>query len=141
MLDILDRHPWGLDVPITGMIGTHAQLSWLDRGLEALAGTELDEATKAELVLLLNGYVFWAARLRFQVPEDDTLEVVPPDIDMSRYPSLAVALAAGIFEDDSTTRDEDFAFGLDRVLDGIEILIQRSSPRPVPPSLPRTSSK
>jgi AcrR family transcriptional regulator len=142
MLDILDRHPWGIDIPITGMLGTHGQLSWLDRGLEALAETPLDEAVKAELVLLLNGYVFWAARLRFQVPDDDeALEIVPPDMDMSRYPSLAVALAAGIFEDESSTRDEDFVFGLDRVLDGIEILIQRSSPRPVPPSLPRTSSK
>jgi AcrR family transcriptional regulator len=137
MLEILDRHPWGIDIPITGIIGTHAQLSWLDRGLEALAETDLDEGAKAELVLLLNGYVFWAARLRFQVPDDDTLEVVPPGFDLSAFPSLGRALAAGIFEDESSTRDEDFMFGLERVLDGIEVLIQRSSPRPVPP----TSSK
>src|SRR3954449_5247839 len=76
MLEVLDRHPWGIDVPITGIIGTHAQLSWLDRGLEALAETSLDEGAKAELVLLLNGYVFWAARLRLQVPDDEALEVV-----------------------------------------------------------------
>src|SRR4051795_6717935 len=113
MLEVLDRHPWGIDVPITGIIGTHAQLSWLDRGLEALADTSLDEAAKAELVLLLNGYVFWAARLRFQVP-DEAIEVVPADFDLSAYPSLQVALAAGIFEDESSTRDEDFEFGLDR---------------------------
>jgi AcrR family transcriptional regulator len=141
MLEIIDRHPWGIDVPITGILGTHAQLSWLDRGLEALADTGLDEGAKAELVLLLNGYVFWAARLRFQVPNDETLEVVPPGFDLSAFPSLARALAAGIFEDESSTRVEDFTFGLERVLDGIEALIQPSSPRPVPPSLPRTSSK
>jgi AcrR family transcriptional regulator len=135
MLEILDRHPWGIDVPITGMFGTHAQLSWLDRGLEALAQTDLEEGTKAELALLLNGYVFWAARLRFQVPDDAAIEIVPPDMDMSRYPSLAVALEAGIFEDGSSSPDEDFAFGLNRVLDGIEVLIQR----PVPPSLPRSA--
>jgi AcrR family transcriptional regulator len=141
MLEVLDRHPWAIDVPITGILGTHAQLSWLDRGLEALTETQLDEGSKAELVLLLNGYVFWAARLRFQVPDDEALEVVPSDFDMTPFPSLARALAAGIFEDESRTRDEDFTFGLDRVLDGIEALIQPSSPRPVPPSLPRTSSK
>ena len=141
MLELLDRHPWGLDVPITGMLGTHGQLSWLDRGLEALAGTDLEESTKAELVLLLNGYVFWAARLRFQVPSDAVVEVVPAGFDLSAFPSLARALAAGIFEDDSRTPDKDFTFGLERVLDGIEALIQPSSPRPVPPSLPRTSSK
>jgi AcrR family transcriptional regulator len=141
MLAVLDRHPWGIDVPITGMIGTEAQLSWLDRGLEALADTELAENEKAEAVLLVNGYVFWAARLRFQVP-DEAIEFVPPGFDMSRFPALGRAVAAGIFEDEETTRDEDFMFGLERVLDGIAALIaQRSSPRPVPPSLPRTSSK
>ncbi len=102
MLEILDRHPWGIDVPITGILGTNAQLSWLDRGLEALAETSLDEGAKAELVLLLNGYVFWAARLRFQVPSDAVVEVVPAGFDLSAFPSLARALAAGIFEDDST---------------------------------------
>jgi AcrR family transcriptional regulator len=141
MLAVLDRHPWGIDVPITGIIGTEAQLSWLDRGLEALADTELAENEKAEAVLLVNGYVFWAARLRFQIP-DEAIEIVPPGFDMSRFPALGRAVAAGIFEDEATTRDEDFMFGLERVLDGIGALIaQRSSPRPVPPSLPRTSSK
>ena len=125
MLEILDRHPWGIDVPISGMLGTTAQLSWLDRGLEALASTGLDEAAKAELVLLVNGYVFWAARLRFQVPDDETIQVVPPGFDLSAFPSLSRAMAAGIFEDDETTRDEDFTFGLERGLDGISVLIDR----------------
>jgi AcrR family transcriptional regulator len=136
MLEILDRHPWGIDVPITGILGTHAQLSWLDRGLEALADTGLHDGEKAEIVLLLNGYVFWSARLRFQVPEDG-VEVIPASFDLAQYPSLGRAVASGIFEDGSTQED-DFAFGLERVLDGVEALIaQRSSPRPAP----RTSSK
>src|SRR4051812_28078764 len=88
MLAVLDEHPWGIDIPITGMLGTHAQLSWLDRGLEALRETGLDESVKAELVLLLTGYVFWAARLRLQVPQEAALEVVPRSFDLSVYPSL-----------------------------------------------------
>jgi AcrR family transcriptional regulator len=129
LLEILDRHPWGVDVPISGMLGTAAQLSWLDRGLEALASTGLDEGPKAELVLLVNGYVFWAARLRFQVPDDDTIQVVPPGFDLSDFPSLSRAHAAGIFEDEETTRDDDFTFGLERVLDGIAVLIDRGRDR------------
>src|SRR3954454_16528277 len=121
MLAVLEEHPWGIDVPITGILGTHAQLSWLDRGLEAMAGTPLDDNAKAEIVLLLNGYVFWSARLRFQVP-DDGPDVIPAGFDMSAYPSLGRAVAGGIFEDGSTP-DDDFAFGLERVLDGIEALI------------------
>src|SRR5215213_10474384 len=53
MLSVLDRHPWGIDVPITGMLGTHAQLSWLDRALEALAPSGLHDGEKAEVALLL----------------------------------------------------------------------------------------
>jgi AcrR family transcriptional regulator len=124
MLAVLDEHPWGIDVPITGMLGTHAQLSWLDRGLEALRETGLDEAVKAELVLLLNGYVFWAARLRLQVPEE-AVEVIPPSFDLGAYPSLRVAVEAGIFADESSTRDADFEFGLASVLDGIAVAVGR----------------
>jgi AcrR family transcriptional regulator len=125
MLEILVRHPWGIDVPITGILGTHAQLSWLDRGLEAMADTPLDDGSKAEIVLLLNGYVFWSARLRLQVPQDG-LDVIPTGFDMSAYPSLGRAVAGGIFED-GTTPDDDFAFGLDRVLDGIAVLVERTA--------------
>jgi AcrR family transcriptional regulator len=122
MLAVLDRHPWGIDIPITGMLGTHAQLSWLDRALEALSGTPLDDGSKAEIALLLNGYVFWSARLRFQVPQE-TIEVIPSSVDIGQYPSLARAVASGIFEDGSTPED-DFAFGLERVLDGVSALIE-----------------
>ena len=121
MLARLYRHPWGIDVPITGILGTHAQLSWLDRALEAMASTGLDDGSKAEIALLLNGYVFWSARLRFQVPQE-ALEVIPSALDMSHYPYLASAVAEGIFEDGSTPED-DFAFGLERVLDGVAALI------------------
>jgi len=121
MLAVLELHPWGIDVPITGILGTHAQLSWLDRALEAMASTGLDDGSKAEIALLLNGYVFWSARLRFQVPQE-ALEVIPSALDMSHYPYLASAVAEGIFEDGSTPED-DFAFGLERVLDGVAALI------------------
>jgi AcrR family transcriptional regulator len=130
MLAVLERHPWGIDVPITGMLGTHAQLSWLDRALEALADTELHDGEKAEIALLLNGYVFWAARLRLQVPQE-VIEVVPPSLDLGQYPALARAVGAGIFEDGSTPED-DFTFGLDRVLDGVAALVERSSRAPRP---------
>jgi AcrR family transcriptional regulator len=124
LLAVLERHPWGIDVPITGMLGTSAQLSWLDRGLETLARTNLDEGEKAEIVLLVNGYVFWAARLAIQVPDDADLTFVPPDLDLGRFPHLARAVAGGIFEDD-TPATEQFTNGLNYVLDGVAVTIDR----------------
>jgi AcrR family transcriptional regulator len=118
LLVVLQRHPWGIDVPITGMLGTVAQLSWLDRGLETLAPTGLGEDQKAEIVLLVNGYVFWAARLQFQVPEDADVTFIPPGFDLAQFPHLHKAVAGGIFEDD-TPATEQFTNGLNYVLDGV----------------------
>src|SRR3954469_9433245 len=122
LLAVVHRHPWGIDVPITQMLGTEAQLSWLDRGLETLAPTKLSEAAKAEVVLLVNGYVFWGARLGFQVPEDPDVQFVPPGFDLARYPSLRRAVQAGIFEDD-TPLEEQFDRGLRAVLDGVSAML------------------
>jgi AcrR family transcriptional regulator len=122
LMAVILRHPWGIDVPITGLLGTAAQLSWLDRGLETLASTPLSENDKAEAVLLVNGYVFWGARLAFQVPDDPDLQFIPAAFDISAYPSLRRAVEAGTFEDDEPI-DAQFDRGLQRVLDGIGSLI------------------
>jgi AcrR family transcriptional regulator len=118
MLAAIFRHPWVIDVPISGMLGTIEQLSWLDRGLETLAATPLSEDQKSQLVLLVNGYVFWSARLAFQVPDDLETPMVPEGFDLSSLPSLARAFAAGTFSDD-TPMEDLFDYGLQRVLDGV----------------------
>jgi len=122
MLAAIFRHPWVIDVPISGMLGTVAQLSWLDRGLETLADTPLSEDAKSQMVLLVNGYVFWSARLAFQVPEDLETPMVPEGFDLAGMPSLLRAFEAGVFSDDSPM-EELFDSGLQRVLDGIAALI------------------
>lgn len=125
LLEILLVHPWAIDVPITGVLGTESQIAWLDRGLEALKDTPLVEGEKAETVLVLNGYVFWTARLRTSLPDEPT-DVIPPAFDLAAYPSLGRLVAAGAFEDDSSP-EEDYAFGLGLVLDGIGALIAQRS--------------
>jgi AcrR family transcriptional regulator len=117
MLARLYIHPWGIDVPITGMLGTIAQLSWLNRGLECLADTELDEDHKAQLLLLVNGYVFWSARLAFQVPADLEAPMIPEDFELDGFPALKRAAEAGVFGDDSG--EDLFEYGLQRVLDAV----------------------
>jgi AcrR family transcriptional regulator len=135
------RHPWCIDVPITGELATFSQLSWLDRGLQALSSTGLELGEQAELVLLLNGYVFWAVRIEMSMAAAPPQPLIPVQIDLDAVPFVREAVNARAFEDEPD-RDRDFNFGLERVLDGIGVLVdQRSSPRPVPPSLPRTSSK
>ena len=42
--------------------------------------------------------------------------------DPRRFPALSAFLAAGVF-DAADDPDDEFTFGLDRILDGIEVLI------------------
>jgi AcrR family transcriptional regulator len=119
VLEALLRHPWAIRVPITGPPMSPVQMAWLDRGLRALAPTGLAEGEKADVVLLLNGYAFWEARLRTELAAGPAQ--APPE-GLEEMPALRRALAAGIFEDDSIG-ESGVAFGLARILDGVALLI------------------
>jgi AcrR family transcriptional regulator len=130
MLAVLVRHPWWLKVPIGPPPPTPSSVAWMDRGLSAMEDTRLEEAEKAAIILMLNGLVFWEARLAGELgtgkPEtDDPLAVFITVMSAAaeRFPALGRAVEAGIFEDDS--RDTDFAFSLEIALDGVERLVTR----------------
>ncbi len=128
---ILERHPWTMDILAVGPPRTLSQLAWLDRGLKALSPTSLDEREKAAVMLLLNGHVFWQARIATAAagtPPGGGRATNPHDVltrlvDADELPALRRAIDSGIFEDQST--GPDLAFGLDRVLDGVELLVDR----------------
>lgn len=116
----LREHPWAIDIPINGTLPTYAQLSWLNRGLEVLDGCGLQPGEAGDLVLLLNGYVFWALRLEVALSAAPPQPLVPPQFDLSELPFVERAIAEGGFEDDpALTAEDNFRLGLKRTLDGI----------------------
>jgi AcrR family transcriptional regulator len=121
---LLLRHPWAIDMPITGALATASQLSWLNRGLQALDGTGLAPGEDADLVLLVNGYVFWGVRLEVSLTAAPPVPLLPEDVDLEALPFVRRVFEAGGFEDEFT-HDQNFQSGLDRVLDGIGVLIAR----------------
>jgi AcrR family transcriptional regulator len=121
LLELAHAHPWALDLPLARIAIGPNRAAWLDRGLAAFAATTLSEQEKAALILLVNDFVFSHARLDPQSAGTDT-PLLPPDLDPSRYPSLRAALDAGILGE--ADRDAEFRFGLDRILDGIEVLVK-----------------
>ncbi|WKX71149.1 TetR/AcrR family transcriptional regulator [Streptomyces sp. XD-27] len=129
-------HPWALRIPISGPPITPHQLAWFERALAALAGTRLGEGEKVSVVMLVSGHVkadatlyaeFGAAlRAADSSPQDfmrsygRTLSRLT---DAERFPALTAALAAGAV-DKPDGPDDEFVFGLDRILDGIEVLMR-----------------
>jgi len=127
------RHPWVLELPISALPAGPNQLVWFDRGLAALADTTLVEGEKASSVLLISSYVRTQAMLRLDLLKateagrtPDWAAVVERLADPARFPAVARAVAAGIFADDPNQPEgypeDEFDFGLQRILDGIEVL-------------------
>jgi AcrR family transcriptional regulator len=136
LLDVVRRHPWLLEVQLPRQPFGPRRLVWLERGLGAMAQTEIPEDSKAQIILLLNGYVFSEARTAAEVepPEsEEEAEVAAVDhesaiaalVDADRFPALRNALDAGVFDSPGPGRDDDFTFGLALILDGVERLIER----------------
>jgi AcrR family transcriptional regulator len=130
----LKQHPWAERAPVGGLMGTPSQLGWMDRGLAAMDETALTEDERTEVLLLINGYVYWEARLSADleraheggVPIEGFEALLSAVTDSDRFPAVRRALDAGIFNDDAgDDRDGDFTFGLARVLDGVALLIER----------------
>jgi AcrR family transcriptional regulator len=135
--DALRRHPWVLRVPISGPPVTPNQIAWLEDGLRSLGGTGLAEGEKLSVILLVSGYVRNEASLAADLAAAAQGEQIMPTwsqqlarlTDAERFPALHAALASGVFDQDDDP-DDEFTFGLERLLDGIEALVRTRHAQP-----------
>jgi AcrR family transcriptional regulator len=131
---VLRRHPWMLRVPISGPPVTPNQIAWLDHGLRALGATHLEEGEKLSSMLLLSGFVRNEATLSADLTAAALAAgVTTPDVmprysrllqrltDPEQFPAIHAAIAAGAL-DDEDDEEHEFIFGLERLLDGIDVL-------------------
>jgi AcrR family transcriptional regulator len=145
LLRMVRAHPWVVYTKISPPPATPASVELMERGLAPLGETSLAEADKAQLILTINGYVFWQARLEVELspgersgdeasgrgsgdPATDPLiayiTVMHTLVD-ERWPAVKRAVDGGVFDDVEDTRDADFEFGLPRILDGVEAMLRR----------------
>lgn len=139
------RHLWLERISIADRMGTPSQLTWQDHGLATLEHTPLPEDEKNQVLLLLNAHVFYDARVladmrgielggrTFEEAAGQYFEAIRAAADADRFPALHRAVNAGTFTStrpaDSTLNDADaiFAFGLDTILDGVELRVARAA--------------
>jgi len=120
--DVYHRHPWILQTAATGPPADPGQLAWLDAGLAALGGTGLAERDKLAAVMAVLHYVRGAAALDIEVSDFEGPEypaLLRRLVDADRFPALAAAVAAGVFDDTDDDHLAEFRSGLARLLDGI----------------------
>lgn len=136
----LRRNLWALRVPISGPPVTPNSVAWWEWGLVALSDTGLDEGAKISVILLVSGFVRNEAGLMADL--DTAMRATgesPREVmarygrtlqrlaDPVRYPAVARMLASGVM-DEPDEPDFEFRFGLDRVLDGVQVLVDRVTP-------------
>lgn len=128
-------HPWAVQVPISGPPVTPNQVRWMERGLRCLADTGLDGGEKISTILLVSGFVRTDTLLTVQLEqagkraESPTImagysQLLRELTDPERFPALTGVLDEGVFDEEDDP-DYDFSFGLDRILDGIEALVEQ----------------
>ncbi len=90
----------------------------MEVALAGLDGTGLLEEEKLSVLMLVGGYVRNEAMLMSDLEAGMRASGVG-----ERHPAVTRLLGSGVFEYGDEV-DTDFDFGLDRVLDGIEVLVE-----------------
>ena len=132
----LRRHPWAGRIPISGLPIMPREIAWFEDALACLAGSGLTEARKASVIMLLSGYVRNLAATEADIAAavaasglglDQWMASYPAVLrqltDPRRFPALTAFIAAGVF-DAADGPDDEFTFGLDRILDGVGVLTE-----------------
>jgi AcrR family transcriptional regulator len=129
---VLRLHPWVLRVPISAPPVTPNLTAWLENGLRTLSETRLTEPEKLSVLLLLSGFVRNEAALAADIGAASATEqqimprwgqLLASLTDAERFPALHAALASEAFEQDDNP-DDEFVFGLERILDGVAALVR-----------------
>ena len=124
------RHPWVLQAASAGPPADPGQLAWLDAGLAALADTGLAERDKLAAVMAVLHFVRGAAALAIEaghVDGPDYPGLLRRLLDADRFPALAAAVEAGVFDDAGNDHLAEFRSGLAQLIDGIAARIEAVS--------------
>lgn len=128
LIDRYRRHPWLLDIPISGVPITPNSLMWVEVLLQRL-DERLSDQQKLGCVLLLDGHCRSMTRLirdldtSSRPPLEAADSFLRPLMRERGLPVLASMLAGYAYRDGHD--EETVEFGLQRILDGIEVLIER----------------
>lgn len=129
--DSYAAHPWALRVPITAPPLGPNNVRWMENGLAALAATPLTAQECISCLLLISGFVRAEETLRTDTAAAteagldaryaDTLRQL---VDAAEFPHVLAAIEQGAMsEPEDVGLADEFEFGLERILDGIAVLV------------------
>jgi AcrR family transcriptional regulator len=126
-LDIFDRHPWLLPLIATPRRMGPNELAWGEIALKAAHDGGARPEEMYHIVLLVNSFVRGCAQMSAKPGHGPSLdfEAIARNGMLDRYPMLMIAM--GVSEGDTEwdgRPEQGFEFGIERVLDGIELYLK-----------------
>lgn len=131
-LAVFRAHRWYTDVPITGIPATPNQLRIVDSGLRCLRATGLTDHEKMATILLASGFAMNVAKIERDIARaagatgepnahlgHGFASILAELVTQERFPYLRPVILSGAYTDDDIAYD-DTAFGLERLLDGVQ---------------------
>ncbi|GAA2152708.1 TetR/AcrR family transcriptional regulator [Actinomadura napierensis] len=130
MIDRCDVHPWLVDLPARGAPLTPNLLRWTEVILQTFTGAGLDPKEAIQCALLLDLYARRIAGVRRDLRQNgaDSVqstavqEFLLPLLHEHGYPIVASLMVGSDYSD--VIDDSDVTFGLTRILDGIDGLLE-----------------
>ncbi|SDS36079.1 TetR/AcrR family transcriptional regulator [Agrococcus carbonis] len=133
-----DAHPWLADLPPSSTPTTPNRLAIIEAGLGALEDIAAPVSIKLPLLRLLLGYIALYAQATSDADVDESVRrSLPQLVSPERFPLLAPAAREGLFDEQGgDDAANGFAFGLNRLFDGIELWLERRTVDDELPELP-----
>jgi AcrR family transcriptional regulator len=146
--DMIDLHPWITQMPMAAPPVAPNSLAFVERGLTTMDGTPLADADKLRFIGLISSFTLSEARMandalraaRDAAAAGDDAEPAPPWTydallrelaDEKTYPRLyriAWTPPGDGGSDGPPSEREEFLFGIDRILDGLQAFMDRAGP-------------
>ncbi|MFJ7491212.1 TetR/AcrR family transcriptional regulator [Streptomyces sp. NPDC097727] len=133
---VFHRNLWMLRIPISGPPASPNFVAWWEQGLQALEGAGLSAGEEVSVILLVGGFVRNEALLMSDLAAAVAARGIPAQkvmeeyartldrlVDPGRHPSLSRLLKSEVMGTPDEP-DHEFSFGLERVLDGVEALVE-----------------
>ncbi|MFE3900349.1 TetR/AcrR family transcriptional regulator [Streptomyces sp. NPDC059153] len=132
-LEQLSRHPWLLKINQARTVLGPSALRGLERALSGIRGMGLTDPELISTIITVNSFVEGIARNRLQATEAVQQTGLSNDAfweDQRPYLERAMRsgdypLMAALSEDAFSYDIDHFAFGLQRLIDGFEVLVER----------------
>ncbi|WP_039800725.1 TetR/AcrR family transcriptional regulator [Nocardia araoensis] len=121
-------HPWSMEVSVGLRPVGPNEVAWMESALGALAGTGLTAAERLDTIVLLTGHArSLAQQVRVADADEFEKQIAAQFAEMvsgaaDRYPAAAAAFAEG---GAVAGGDGALKFGIERILDGLAVLIAR----------------